>query len=77
MRTNEQQHAFPSTEPCEPPEISGYMAHKGMTLRDYFAAKALSGFCANPSEETCALDKDKVSLWAYEHADAMLKAREL
>lgn len=45
----------------------------GMTLRDYFAAAALTGLLSNPAE---------VANWvsfadgAYECADAMLKAKE-
>ncbi|MDS7875051.1 hypothetical protein [Klebsiella pasteurii] len=46
---------------------------EGMTLRDYFAAKAMQGRLANPdwlaSDERTAAD-------AYQIADAMLKARE-
>lgn len=48
----------------------------GMTLRDYFAAKAMAGFLASPefSKET-GYEADKCAAYAYEHADAMLKAR--
>ena len=46
----------------------------GMTLRDYFAAKAMQGMYANGSFPTgIMLDTAKE---AYEMADAMLKARE-
>ena len=46
----------------------------GMTLRDYFAAKAVQGMYANGSFPTgIMLDTAKE---AYEMADAMLKARE-
>lgn len=45
-----------------------------MTLRDYFAAKALQAMVSQPTWETCPVEK--VSCWAYEYADAMLKARE-
>lgn len=45
----------------------------GMTLRDYFAAKAMQARLSNPqwiaSDERTALD-------AYQVADAMLRARE-
>ena len=45
---------------------------EGMTLRDYFAAKAMQGGLANPdwlaSDERTAAD-------AYQIADEMLKAR--
>lgn len=45
----------------------------GMTLRDYFAAKAMQGFAAyiGPS-----MTFDSRAKTAYEWADAMLKARE-
>jgi hypothetical protein len=48
----------------------------GMTLRDYFAAKAMQGFCNSRSHVELkghAIASAKV---AYELADAMLKARE-
>ena len=46
----------------------------GMTLRDYFAAKAMQGMYAKGSFPTgIMLDTAKE---AYEMADAMLKARE-
>jgi hypothetical protein len=48
---------------------------RGMTLRDYFAAKALQGICANPNCHAAA-GEDKFAEAAYEVADAMLKARE-
>ena len=43
---------------------------EGMTLRDYFAAKAMPE-CIGWGEP------DKVCAKAYEYADAMLKAREV
>ncbi|MFJ4113773.1 hypothetical protein [Pseudomonas sp. NPDC089758] len=45
----------------------------GMTLRDYFAAKALQGLCADPN----TADAKRADLVAecYELADAMLAAR--
>lgn len=46
---------------------------KGMTLRDYFAAKALQGLLACP--EVRGKVWEFVDL-AYEYADAMLKARQ-
>lgn len=58
----------------------------GMTLRDYFAAKAMSGLCANPGGPFQSCDQsgwtlvnctlDQVAGMAYEMADAMLKARQ-
>lgn len=46
----------------------------GMTLRDYFAAKAMQGFAA---DETASWSDgvDGMARCAYRWADAMLKAR--
>ena len=41
----------------------------GMTLRDYFAAKALQGMSADISDEV------RAARWCYEMADAMIQAR--
>lgn len=55
----------------------------GMTLRDYFAAKALQGMCANtnddhnPYEMSYAEYVEEIAGSAYLLADAMLKARKL
>ena len=46
----------------------------GMTMRDYFAAKAMQGFNANP--ELIELNNQKVAEWSYAIADAMLEARK-
>ena len=53
----------------------GELSHlNGMTLRDYFAAKAMQGICASgPSLEW---SNDRLAAEAYTLADAMLKARE-
>lgn len=47
----------------------------GMTLRDYFAAKALSGLLAHPASDAHS-DKE-IAQQAFNMADAMLKARGL
>ena len=47
----------------------------GMSLRDYFAAKAMQGFMANKANPMHFQPEDDAS-WAYSIADAMLKARE-
>ena len=62
--TNTGGPAFPSNHDNE----YGYPA-KGMTLRDYFAAKAMQGHCPSIPPEHAAKR-------AYEYADAMLKARD-
>jgi hypothetical protein len=57
-----------------PTHPDGGLINDGMTLRDYFAAKAMQGMYANGSFPTgIMLDTAKE---AYEMADAMLKARE-
>ena len=47
----------------------------GMTLRDYFAAKAMQGFMANKANPM-HFQPENDAAWAYTIADAMLKARE-
>jgi hypothetical protein len=44
---------------------------QGMTLRDYFAAKAMQAIVSNGD-----VDPQKISQASYIIADAMLKARE-
>ena len=56
--------------------------HSGMTLRDYFAAKAMQGFCASeyggvmPPSGSGENWQDATARTAYEIADAMLRARD-
>lgn len=45
----------------------------GMNLRDYFAAKALQGLCADPN--TANAKREDIVAECYELADAMLAAR--
>ena len=54
------------------PDIS-YPAHVGMTLRDYFAAKAMQSMLLTVKREQ---DVEIISIAAYRMADDMLKARE-
>lgn len=70
---NDEQQAFPD----------GLLNQDGMTLRDYFAAKAMQGLLTIPAETLSESKTDKherldsyVSYLAYTMADAMLKARE-
>ena len=52
----------------------------GMTLRDYFAAKAMCGYLTGDAlleqSDTAAEWIEKTAKASYEMADAMLKARE-
>jgi hypothetical protein len=53
-------------------------AEEGMTLRDYFAAKALQGFMVGlkPAQDIDPDMQDRIALGMYSMADAMLKARQ-
>jgi hypothetical protein len=62
--------AFPCDLTMYDKEVQVQM--QGMTLRDYFAAKAMQGICARVQWSYSGAAKD-----AYEYADAMLRARAL
>jgi hypothetical protein len=66
-QTNDGDPAFPVT--------TGHsVIAKGMTLRDYFAAAALQGMLADPSNGLAARSS---AMSAYIFADAMLTQRKL
>jgi hypothetical protein len=46
-----------------------------MTMRDYFAAKAMQGFASDPDWRV-DMGPEETARAAYTQADAMLKARE-
>jgi hypothetical protein len=50
----------------------------GMTLRDYFAAKAMQGYMVGlkPAQDIGPDMQDRIAEGMYSMADAMLKARE-
>ena len=62
------------------PDIDGSAVCEGMTLRDYFAAKAMQGFLMDDAlhKEASAAPEwlKSIADASYELADAMLKARE-
>jgi len=65
-------HAFPTSQIAD---------SDGMTLRDYFAAKAMQGLMSRKEQggfDFAVHEKDamRVAMWAYALADEMLKARE-
>ena len=60
--------AFPS---ATAPSVHGCW---GMTLRDYFAAKAMQAFLTRSSSMTCP--DEIIAQDAYNVADAMLEARK-
>ena len=71
--TNNGGSAFPRTRYFSDEHPIGY--ETGMTLRDYFAAKAMQGVCASATDGA-EVNPDMCAAWSYEMADAMLKARE-
>ena len=58
--------------PAFPQPTDSTLSWQGMTLRDYFAAKAMQGSLANDDDINYP---DKFAEWCYEIADAMLKER--
>jgi hypothetical protein len=72
------QPAFPTAQYADGVRPSGF--DNGMTLRDYFAAKAMQGQLSI-LENVSALAREQIRLEdvciaSYEVADAMMKARE-
>jgi hypothetical protein len=60
-------------KPTGGPAFPTGTAYQGMTLRDYFAAKAMQAYLTAPDT---GWDFYEMSRAAYEQADAMLKARD-
>ena len=75
MSTNTGGPAFPHTVEYKGADCAGIVPHGGMTLRDYFAAKAMQGFAA-AADDTGWRSIDHIAEVSYQWADAMLKARE-
>lgn len=67
MTTNTSDPAFPN---------SRYAEVFGMTLRDYFAAKAMQSFTSDVGWKSDQQWFDEIAEGAYRQADAMLKARQ-
>jgi hypothetical protein len=57
--------------PAFPDLQENWRGEKGMTLRDYFAAKAMQGMMVDVEQPSC----DYIAKQAYAMADAMLEAR--
>ena len=85
-KTNDGGPAFPGafTRLNNYNEVVERSFQNGMTLRDYIAAQAMQGFCANPSAfapnglngwALVNTDEARLSDYCYCIADAMLAAR--
>jgi hypothetical protein len=70
--TNTGGPAFPVLIVDRPKELAHF---NGMTLRDYFAAKAMQGMF-DYWHENPNLEFEHIASCSYDMADAMLKARE-
>jgi len=67
--------AFPCPADRFPDGVLDAQRSEGMTLRDYFAAKAMQGNLASMVEGQ-EFNPSMGAEWAYKVADAMLRARE-
>ena len=67
--------------PAFPLAVEDNFINMGMSMRDYFAAKAMQGFaaaCANENDFESWIENNRgMAKAAYEWADAMMKAREV
>lgn len=72
--------AFPVSEVSNRHGDTIQYPSEGMTLRDYFAAKAMQGMiCAASEQNADSTAPDlfsAIAMDSYSYADAMLKARE-
>jgi len=72
MNTDNSGPAFPSNRDMA--HDSKYDYAPGMTMRDYFAAKAMQAAATNPVGAEGFTFTER-AVWAYQQADAMLAAR--
>ena len=68
---------FPSNPPAFPNEVGYKHQQGGMTLRDYFAAKAMQSFLDEVGSESDQRFYKDIAIGAYQVADAMIRARDL
>lgn len=73
MKNNDYRLALP-----DPVRARGTAAYPGMTMRDYFAEKAMQAMLTNveANVEDKKVYLDVLSDFSYRAADAMLKARD-
>ena len=79
MSSDNSQPAFPSDEPtgCQSPILKH---HNGISLRDYFAAQAVTGMLGNVSDSmernSMIANTQPIAELAYSIADAMIHQRK-
>jgi hypothetical protein len=62
-----------NTKPAAFPWTHGDIICTGMTLRDYFAAKAMHAIVSDPETQ---MNYEEIATRAYQYADAMIEVRE-
>lgn len=67
-------YAFPTSSSTGNP-LDGVYVQNGMTMRDYFAAAALTGLLANPHEIRSDSNNPFIAAEAWLIADAVLAKR--
>lgn len=67
-------NAFPTQDSEEFNGQREIYAETGMSLRDYFAAKAMQGLMMQDSVSQCWRN-EKIAEWSYKIADEMLRQR--
>lgn len=72
MKVKDHMQAFPFIEPHEDDAVKAY--HPGISLRDYFAAKAMQSLILKSTGEDNEIPDAAAD--AYWYADAMMKARQ-
>jgi hypothetical protein len=75
MTTDDGGSAFPLAAERFPDGDLISVAQYGMTLRDYFAAQALSGLVCPPGNTSGCYSPPHAADVAYQYADAMIAAR--
>ena len=75
MGTNTGGPAFPSSQPLQPDDWGE--DHTGMSIRDYFAAKAMQGLITSrhTDYDNGFYTEEQVAQDAYRMAEAMLRVR--
>ena len=61
-----------NTKPAAFPWTHNDIICTGMTLRDYFAAKAMLGIISDPDTQ---MNYEEIATRAYQYADAMIEVR--